>query len=72
MCFSAFQRQIKLLFRRIFMNWGGFIGRGSTITIKYKKIHSFLQFFMLCYDNTVKLEMEIVLFFTEPLFVFSK
>lgn len=72
MCSSAFQRQIKLLFRRIFMNWGGFIGRGSTFTIKYKEIHSFLPLLMLCYDNTVKLEMEKISFFTEPLFVFSR
>lgn len=69
---SVFQRQIKLLFRRIFMNWGGFISRESMITIKCREILSFLPLPMLCYDNTVKLKMEIALFCTEPLFVFSR
>lgn len=37
------------------------------IAIKFREILSFLPLPMLCYDNTVKLKMEIAVFCTEPL-----
>lgn len=51
---SAFQRQIKLLFRRVFMNWGGITSRENMRTTNCREILSFLPllvFWQCCRDE---------------------